>query len=48
MSLSAERGEGVEALPKPALELVGSHGRTLRRRFVTRPSACLFTYVLVA
>jgi hypothetical protein len=29
--------EGVEALQESALELVGSHGRKLRRRTVTPP-----------
>ena len=32
----------VEAFAKPALELIGSHGRRLRRRTVARVLACLF------
>jgi hypothetical protein len=37
--------ERVEALPKSQLELIGSHGRRLRRRTVTRVLACLSIYI---
>ena len=37
--------ERVEAGSEKALELIGTHGRRLRRRTVTRLLACLSIYV---